>query len=201
MQTLPAFTAAEPFVDTIVRACSSSLKDIQQQPDLLESAARSNLSLGDLRSLTPSDYDLLYATAQSLFAAQEFRQALAVALTLVMHHGREAKYSYLAATCLHQLGQPEEAAVMYALALHQDPSSAMTAYRMGQCLSRLGRADEARQSFEGAIELSRGNEALRQMQDAAFARLRNQQAGHLICAVCAAAPGTIRTRRTASAAR
>ena len=177
MQTLPAFTAAEPFVDTIVRACSSSLKDIQQQPDLLESAARSNLSLGDLRSLTPSDYDLLYATAQSLFAAQEFRQALAVALTLVMHHGREAKYSYLAATCLHQLGQPEEAAVMYALALHQDPSSAMTAYRMGQCLSRLGRADEARQSFEGAIELSRGNEALRQMQDAAFARLRNQQAG------------------------
>jgi hypothetical protein len=33
-----------------------------------------------------------------------------------------------------------------------------------------GRAAEARRSFEHAIELSRGNEALRQMQDAAFAR-------------------------------
>ena len=47
---------------------------------------------------------------------------------------------------------------MYTLALQQDPSSAMAAYRLGQCLSRLGRADEARLSFEHAIELNRGNE-------------------------------------------
>jgi tetratricopeptide (TPR) repeat protein len=199
MPTVPAFTATEPFVDTIVRACLGSLDEVEQRPDVLESAVRSNISPGDLRNLTPTDYDFLYATAQSLVAAKDFRRALAVALAIVAHHGREAKYSYLAGTCLHQLAFLEQAAIMYVLALQQDPSSAMTAYRLGQCLSRLDRADEASRCLAHAIELSRGNEALRQMQDAAFARLRNQR--QTIQPAPQPDMSAIRTRRTASAAR
>ena len=39
------------------------------------------------------------------------------------------------------------------------------------CL-RLGRDEETRRAFENAIELSRGNEELRHMQDTAFTHLR-----------------------------
>jgi tetratricopeptide (TPR) repeat protein len=137
MPTHTAFTAAEPSADTIVRACLKSLDEIEQRPDVLESAVRSNISPGELRNLTAEDYAFLYATAQSLVAAKDFRRALAVALAIVTHQGREAKYSYLAGTCLHQLALLEQAATMYNLALQQDPSNAMAAYRLGQCLSRV----------------------------------------------------------------
>ncbi len=55
-------------------------------------------------------------------------------------------------------------------------SDAASAYRLGECLEAIGQHDEAFHLYQWAIDLGRGNFALRNLQDMASRRLARLEA-------------------------
>ena len=62
---------------------------------------------------------------------------------------------------------------MYAAALENDGANAAAAFRLGQCLREMGKREESRAAFELSLDIARGDESMRAVQDAALASLSN----------------------------
>lgn len=163
--TLPRH--ADPAADAIVRGALAQLHRVEEaatrdaDPEAIRKEAGSGESTAGL-----------YEAAVHLCDAGEFRHALPIALALVAHHGEDARFAFLAGSCLQRLAQFDLAIPMYQLALTHDGTHAAAAYRLGEVLLAQGLKQEGRQALELAVELGRGRESARKIQDMAMERMK-----------------------------
>jgi len=169
---------SEPPVEAIVAQMESVMASL---PALLKAtlpAAEHEVSLGELRGIAPRDYEALYATAVELCDAERFRDALPIAVSLAAHEPRDARFLFIAASCMQRLDLLKPAAAMFALcALSGDNPPAI--YRMGECLVAMGEIEPAREALDSAHEMCRSSDEYRGLQDlcaSALARLERLQA-------------------------
>ncbi len=165
----------DPAIQGAIAASCRSLAGMDAVLEQCADALNTGHSVGDLRGMNSEDYEALYAVAMQLYEAADYERALPVSLALVAHEARSVKYGYLAGLCLQKLERHREAAVMYLLALGQDATHAPSAFRMGECCTALGEPESARQAYEHAVALGRGDERYRHLQSEAIARLRRVQ--------------------------
>jgi len=165
------YPPADPEVAGIVGQLADGLQKLQETLEQCREQLEQGYSLGQLRGITDEEYDALYRIARDLCDKGDFHHALPVALQLALHNPANYRYPFLAGACLQRLGQPASAAHFYRVALQLDESDAASAYRFGECLEALGQREDACHLYQWAIELSRGNFALRTLQDMASSRL------------------------------
>lgn len=157
---------ADPAADAIVRGALAQLHRVEEAaargagPEAIRKEAGSGESTAGL-----------YEIAVRLCDAGEFLHALPIALALVARH-EDARFAFLAGTCLQRLAQFDLAIPMYQLALAHDRTHAATAYRLGEVLLAQGLKQEGRQALELAVELGRGRESARKIQDMAMERMK-----------------------------
>lgn len=161
--------------DTVAAGISAQLQSamlqIPDHADALLELARHGTSLGDARGVTASEYEALYAIARRFCGEGDFDSALPIALHLVLHNAMDARFSFIAGTCLQRKRLTVQAAAMFALALAVDTHNAAAMFRFGECLQSEGERDKALEAFEATIELARGADDLRQLRDLAAAKL------------------------------
>ncbi|MDR6857727.1 hypothetical protein [Variovorax guangxiensis] len=147
----------DPQVAAIVSELTAQLRRLNEQPDDLLAALQANqpLPVGDLPDV--QDPDQLYQIAARLCDAGEFSHALPIALHLAARPEREARYAFLAGSCLQRLDQPQAALGLFGLAMFIEGESPTPAplMRSGECLAALGFRDQAIEAFEATIELAR----------------------------------------------
>lgn len=120
-----------------------------------------------------------YALARSLCDDQQFQHAAPLALQLVATRPDDARFSFIAGSCLQRLGLTAEAAQMYALSAHSRGASAVTLFRLGECWLALNEREAASRAFDGAFDLARNEPNGRVVQDMAaraIERLRRSSA-------------------------
>jgi len=156
----PAQTAA------IVAQVSSSLRDLPQWMEAAFPAAQAGVSLGELRGMENRHFEALYAVATDLCDAERFTDATPIALQLTAHQPQDARFAFMAASCMQRLGQFREAAALYGLALLAEHSSAAT-YRLAECLAAMGETEKAIEAFDAAFDMSRRDERYRMLQERA----------------------------------
>ncbi|QHE87599.1 tetratricopeptide repeat protein [Hydrogenophaga sp. BPS33] len=127
-------------------------------------------SLGKLRGLDAATYFPVHEAAEALCDQARFEEALPLALYLMVHEPGHQPFNFLAASCLHRLGHLHEAAELYASAVNGGPDDAIALFRLGECLETSQRRKQAREAYEAALDVSRDNADLWQLQDWAMAR-------------------------------
>ena len=161
--------------DTAVAELAAELRDglerVPEQVRVLLELARNGLSPGGIHGVTDAEYRVLYSIAQELCEAGDFAGALPLTLQLVVNKGDDARFAFLAGTCLQRLGIHDQAVSMFALALTLDVSHVAALYRLGECLKAEGRRDDAIQAFEAAIGMARAGDEYREAQGLAIAKL------------------------------
>ena len=95
------------------------------------------VTLADLRGISGDELDALYQIAHADYTAGQYLSALAVALQLVQHSPIEARYQFLYALCLQQVGQPKSALNHDAVAWALDRTNAALTFHMGECIRSL----------------------------------------------------------------
>ena len=96
-----------------------------------------------------------------------------MALQLVQHSPIEARYQFLYALCLQQVGQPKSALNHYAVAWALDRTNAALTFHMGECHAALGDLEAATDAFEASFELGRLHPDWRELQDLAEENIRS----------------------------
>jgi tetratricopeptide (TPR) repeat protein len=162
--------------DTVVAGLVADLRGalstVPDDADSLLRLAASGVSPGQARSITREEYDALYAIARTLCNKGDFDSALPIALQLALHNPMDARFPFIAGTCLQRKKLTVRAAEMFALALAVDANHAAAMYRQGECLQAQGEREQAMRAFEATVEIARGADDLRRLHDAAAARLR-----------------------------
>lgn len=170
-----AAAAALRHVDTEVRdMIALALHALERLPGYLEAyraALAEDRTLAECLQIDPGLPERCRQLAQRLCEQGEFLLALPLAMYCASFVSDDPEHSFLAGACLQRLGQPASAAHFYRVALQLDESDAASAYRFGECLEALGQREDACHLYQWAIELSRGNFALRTLQDMASSRL------------------------------
>jgi len=108
----------------------------------------------------------LFQIVQELYNEGNFIHAAPLAFQLAVFHPEKRNYVYRAAQIFQRLSIFETAATFYALSMKDKPSPAAY-YGLGQCLTGLNKNDLAIRHFETAIELARGDDQWRALQDCA----------------------------------
>jgi tetratricopeptide (TPR) repeat protein len=108
-----------------------------------------------------------YQLARQLSDENKFQLAMPLALQLVGARPADARFSFLAGSCLQRLGLLTEAARMYAFSTLGHGASAVTLYRLGECWIGLGDTQAATHAFEEAFSLARDEAEGRVVQDMA----------------------------------
>ncbi|VTU14702.1 hypothetical protein [Variovorax sp. RA8] len=168
----------DPQIASIVSELTSQLRRLSEQPNELLAALQANrpLPTGDLpEGQSP---DELYQIAARLCDAGEFAHALPIALHLAGRPEREARYAFLAGSCLQRLDHPHVALGMFGLSTINEAESPTPGplLRSGECLAAMGLNDRAIEAFEAAVEIARSDSEYAQLQDIALekaALLRN----------------------------
>ena len=163
----------DPEVEATVLAARSALAGLGHNAEHWQSLIAAGTNLGEALEMTKAECDALQATARALYQSQDWDDAVQVAVCAVACDPRNSAYAYLAGACLQKLGKSQEAAGMYAAALENDGANGAAVFRLGQCLRQMGKREEARAAFELSLEISRSDESMRAVQDAALASLSN----------------------------
>ncbi|WP_143684737.1 hypothetical protein [Variovorax sp. KK3] len=152
---LPALAIADHLEET--------LKDLPKILQQAQPALLAGTSLGELRGLESADRDALYEAACELCDADRFREALPIALQLVAHEPRDARFTFIAGSCLQRLELSKPASAMFGLCIMEtfDP---VALYRLGECLDAQGESRQAREAFEAVQEMCRGDHERRELQ-------------------------------------
>ena len=105
----------DPQIAAIVSELTAQLLHLNKQPNELFAAFQTNrpLPAGDLPEA--NDPDQLYEIAARLCDADEFAYALPIALHLAARPERDARFAFLAGSCLQRLNQPRVALGMFGL--------------------------------------------------------------------------------------
>ncbi len=162
---------ADTDIAAIVGQLADGLTNLQQTLEQCREQLEQGYTLGELRGVTEAEYAALYRIARDFCDRGDFHHALPVALQLTLHNPANYRYPFIAGACLQRLGQPERAALMYALACDANPDDAASAYRLGECLIATSRPDEARQFLHKAVDLSYGKFHCRELQTRARNKL------------------------------
>ena len=162
---------SSPEVADIVQRCREGLHDVAEQADSMLPALRQGESLARVRGMTPQHLQGLVDLAENLCEEERFEDAMAVASQLVFHAPTNGRYLFLSATCAQRMGHTREAVALFAASLLAE-ESAETTYRLGECLMALGETRQAGQAFEAAVDLGRGDDEMRHVQDGATDAIR-----------------------------
>lgn len=104
---------------------------------------------------TAEQLEAVYATATGLCDEGNYRFAVALALHLTTYRPREPRFSFLAGTCMQQLGAHSNAARFFCFALIHGGDNPAVLYRLGECLLALGDKDNAEKALEAALDVAR----------------------------------------------
>lgn len=174
-----AATAANHCPDAEIRhMIMSSIEALQQVPEHIatwEASLAQGTTLAKCMMTDPGHLRRCHQLARSLCNRGDFLLALPLAMVCACYAADKPEYSFLTGACLQRLGQPAAAAHFYRTALQLNEADAASAYRLGECLEATGLRDDARHLYQWAVDLARGNFALRRLQEMAgerFARLQ-----------------------------
>jgi tetratricopeptide (TPR) repeat protein len=151
-----------------------AVNQLEKLPDYLEKfklQIEQNQTLADCLAISNTELESAYEKSWVLFRQKDFLSALPLALYCSTFQSTEPRYAFVAASCLHRLRLPEEAAKFYTTVLQLDEVNIAAAYRLGECLLELGDKEDASYLFEWTLTLSRGNFEHRQFHDWAMQRL------------------------------
>jgi tetratricopeptide (TPR) repeat protein len=162
---------ADSTVDAAVDTARTLLKELGHNAEHWMPMADTDSGAAETLQITQAEVDALFAVARKLYVSKDYQRAVQVAVFLATCNPVNAHFSYLAGRCLQMLGQLQEAVDMYDASQIADEHHAPSALRRGECLRRLNRLDESRAAFEQALNLARGDESLRAVQDTALANL------------------------------
>ncbi|MDO9436878.1 tetratricopeptide repeat protein [Hydrogenophaga sp.] len=154
----------------MMAAIATELKELAEALEPVKEVPPESVSLGQLRGLTAADYLTVYDAAEELCDQGRFQEAMPLALYLAGHEPRYTPFTFLAGSCLQRLGKYAAAAELYALSLDDGPNDGIAMFRIGECLEATQLRKEAGQAFEAALDNSRGNPNLWQLQDWAMNR-------------------------------
>jgi len=147
---------------------------LEKLPDYLSEfkvQIEQNQTLAACLAISATELEIAYEQSWVLFRQKEFLSALPLALYCSTFQSTNARYAFVAASCLQRLQRPDEAAQLYKTVLLLDETHIAAAYRLGECLLELGDKEAASQLFEWTVTLARGNFEHRQFQDWAMQRL------------------------------
>lgn len=161
------YPPADHEVADIVGQLSVGLENLPDVIAEFEEVIKKGTSPGDLKGITKDEFTALYRIARKLYDDGDFIHALPVCMQLMLHNPKDSRHSFLTAACLQRLKEYPQAAVLFACTLHLKPEDAAAAFRLGECLMKMGQPSEARQAFDMAIELSRCKFQYRQLQELA----------------------------------
>jgi len=161
----------DPHIRDQAQQAVSELKKLPGYLSEFKSQLEQNQTLSSCLAIPTTALENAYEQSWALFRQREFLSALPLALYCSTFQSTEPRYAFVAASCLHRLRLPEEAAKLYKTVLQLDETHIAAAYRLGECLLDLGDKEAASQLFEWTITLSRGNFEHRQFQDWAMQRL------------------------------
>ncbi len=160
----------EPQLIAVMAAVAAELKELAAALEPVEVVPQESVSLGQLRGLTASDYLPVYDAAEELCDQGRFQEALPLALYLAGHEPRYPPFMFLAGSCLQRVGEFSGAAELYALSLDDGDNDGIAMFRIGECLEARQQRKQAAEAFEAALDNSRGNPNLWQLQDWAMSR-------------------------------
>lgn len=123
-------------------------------------------TLAELKGLAGEDLAALYKVALTLAEDSRWDKAAPIALQLALHAPGEARFSFLAGTCLQRLGDFRHALGMFGASLFVEQMP-VTVFRLGECLAASGEREQAHRAFHETVELCRGNDDWRELQDRA----------------------------------
>jgi tetratricopeptide (TPR) repeat protein len=139
----------DPQIDALLQACSRHILSVEI------TGVRKALDPKASRLPTDEQIEGVYAIACGLCDEGNFNFAAPIALHLSTFQPTNARFSFLAATCLQRLGLFANAAQLYGFTLINGGDDAATLYRLGECLLALGDNENAAQALEAAFDLSR----------------------------------------------
>jgi len=154
------FFHRDPHVAAVVELCANTLTD----PKITQGNANP-ATLGPM----PVEARQLHAIAVCLCEEEEFEQALAPAMVLALWHPGDPRYAFIAGACLQRTEKHAAALMMFGNAGLGGGEEFLpaVAFRSGECLAAMGHADEAIRSFDAAIEASRREPGLAELQQLA----------------------------------
>ncbi len=174
--TDPARQHPDTVVAALVADLAAQWEDGGAQAGVLLQLASQGTSPGEARGLTSAHYHALYTVARQLCDAGRFEDALPICRQLALHCPADARYAFLAGTCLQRTGVHDQAVCMFALALLADANHAAAMFRFGECLQAIGDGGNAAFAFEATLELSRTARDGHRLHALASARLQRQRA-------------------------
>lgn len=105
-------------------------------------------------ALSGPELSRMYKRVHGAIEAGDHSGAVEEAFVLVSNDPWNRDHQIALATCLHHLGQFEDAGRCYLIAWVLDATDALSAYRIGECLGALEHFSDARDAFAAAIKLS-----------------------------------------------
>ncbi len=154
----------------VINAINGELKELEavlQSQPMVPSADR---SLGQRRGLDATTYLPVYDAAKTLCDQERYEEALPLAFYLFAHEPHHSTFAFLAASCLHRLGEFAAATELFEWAVDDSATGAVSLFRIGECLEALQHRKEAAQAFDASLDLSRDNPDLHELQDWAIDR-------------------------------
>lgn len=165
-----------PHVRDAVALALQALEEVPHQLAAWREALTQNRTLATCLQIDAGHIAGCRQLAGKLCDDGEFLLALPLALYCATYAPDDPDHGFLAGACLQRLDEPASAAHFYRVALQWNAEDAASAYRLGECLERLGQREDAAHLYQWAIELGRGNFALRTLQDMASHRLARLEA-------------------------
>jgi tetratricopeptide (TPR) repeat protein len=168
---MAALHSPDAEVRDMVLLAMQALEQVPQQIENRQASLAKNQTLAECLQIAPEQIAQCRQLAGDLCDLGSFLLALPLAMYCACYASDHADHNFLAGTCLQRLGQPASAAHFYRVALQLDETDAASAYRLGECLEAVGQPDEASHLYRWTIELTRGDFALRTLQDMASSRI------------------------------
>ena len=161
----------EPRVLEVIQEVDGWLRKLQEQLDANAAALRNGEMLAELYDISVSTIEEVYTVAYQLLVTKRFALGLPAAIWLASVKPCEARFHFIAASCLQQLGEHEMAARFYAQSLIMAGDDAASIFRLAECLWALGEKSEARKLFDTVVDLGRADSSLLELQKASQHRL------------------------------
>ncbi len=149
--------AVDGEVRAIISLVNTRFGDVPDKAMQLQQMLGAGLQKALVDSWPDDEVERVYAEAFRLFDGQHYQEALPLALHLSINRPLDPRFMFMTGMILQLLGDPLLAATFYATLLSLDPGFVPAAFRLAECYAALGEHREAREIFEEAIDMGRGN--------------------------------------------
>lgn len=142
--------------ESLLGPLPSSLEQLHALFDALKAAGACGQTLGDARKIASQDLNAVYEEVMVQCREERWTEASRVALQLAMHEPRNARFLFLAATCLQRIKEFQAAAGLFGLSLLEQMQPIIV-FRMAECLAAAGEYQLARDAFDACTEMCRSD--------------------------------------------